>query len=73
MLLLKHVRDWSYEILVREVRANLVFRQFTRVGSGSVPDDNSLGRLARTLGSDVVEQIHQRIVTIAREKKGRAG
>ena len=69
MLLLKHVRDWSYEILVREVRANLVYRQFTRVGSGSVPDDKSLGRLARTLGADVVEQIHQRIVTIAQEKK----
>src|SRR5665213_2047656 len=26
MLLLKHVRDWSYEVLSREVRANLVYR-----------------------------------------------
>ena len=34
-----------------------------------MPDDKSLGRLARTLGADVVEQIHQRIVTIAQEKK----
>ena len=32
MLLLKHVRDWSYETLSREVRANLVYREFTRVG-----------------------------------------
>ena len=33
MLLLKHVRDWSYaDCLVREVRANLVYRQFTRGG-----------------------------------------
>ncbi len=31
MLLLKHVRDWSYEVLSREVRANLVYREFTRV------------------------------------------
>ena len=26
MLLLKHVRDWSYEVLTQEVRANLVYR-----------------------------------------------
>src|SRR5207247_2638123 len=32
MLLLKHVRDWSYETLSREVRANLVYREFTRIG-----------------------------------------
>ncbi len=25
MLLLKHVRDWSFEVLTREVRANLVY------------------------------------------------
>jgi len=73
LLLLKHVRDWSYQILVREVRANLVYRQFTRVGSGTVPDDKSLGRLARSLGPEVVEQIHQRVVAIAQEKKVVAG
>ena len=73
MLLLKHVRDWSYQILVREVRANLVYRQFTRVGEGRVPDDKSLGRLARTLGPAVIEQIHQRVVAIAQEKKVAAG
>ena len=32
MMLLKHVRDWSYEDLTREVRANLVYREFTRIG-----------------------------------------
>jgi hypothetical protein len=32
MLLLKHVRDWSYEVLTREVRANLVYREATRIG-----------------------------------------
>jgi transposase, IS5 family len=30
LLLLKHVRNWSYEVLEREVRANLVYRDFTR-------------------------------------------
>ena len=39
MLLLKHMRDFSFLELSREVRANLVYRQFTRVGGGKVPDD----------------------------------
>jgi len=32
LLLLKHIRNWSYDVLEREVRANLVYRAFT--GSG---------------------------------------
>ena len=30
LLILKHVRNWSYDTLEREVRANLVYRAFTR-------------------------------------------
>ena len=73
MLLLKHARDWSYETVEREVRANLVYRQFTRVGAEKVPDAKSMGRLARTLGPAVIEQLHQRVVAIAQEKKVVAG
>jgi IS5 family transposase len=29
LLLLKHIRNWSYDVLEREVRANLVYRAFT--------------------------------------------
>jgi transposase-like protein DUF772 len=29
LLILKHVRNWSYDVLEREVRANLVYRDFT--------------------------------------------
>ncbi len=47
MLLLKHVRNWSYETLSREVRANLVYREFTRIGGEKVPDDRTMGNLAR--------------------------
>ena len=37
LLILKHVRNWSYEVLEREVRANLVYRDFTRVGGTKHP------------------------------------
>jgi len=33
LLVLKHVRDWSFEGLEREVRANLVYRTFARIGA----------------------------------------
>ena len=73
MLLLKHVRDWSYETLTREVRANLVYRQFTRIGGEKVPDDRTMGNLARQLGPEVIEKLHRRVVEIAQENKIAAG
>jgi IS5 family transposase len=73
MLLLKHMRGWSYEDVTREVRANLVYREFTGVGGGKVPDDKTMGRLARQLGPEAIEQLHRRTVAIALEKKVVAG
>ena len=73
MLLLKHMRGWSYEDVTREVRANLVYREFTGVGGGKVPDDKTMGRLARQLGSEAIEQLHRRTVAIALEQKVVAG
>jgi len=69
LLLLKHIRNWSYAILEREVRANLVYRQFTRVGAAKVPDAKTLGKLGLALGPEIIERIHQRVVAIAQEKK----
>jgi IS5 family transposase len=51
LLLLKHIRDWSYEELEREVGANFVYRQFTRIGGGKVPDDKSISRFSRQAGT----------------------
>ncbi len=69
MLLLKHVCDWSYETLSREVRANLVYREFTRIGGEKVPDDRTMANLARQLGPEVIEKLHRRVVEIAQENK----
>ena len=44
LLILKHIRNWSYSVLEREVRANLVYRDFTRVGSAKAPDAKTMGR-----------------------------
>ena len=69
LLVLKHIRDWSFEELEREVSANFVYRQFTHIGGGKVPDQKSISRFSRQLGPEVIENIHQRVVAIAQEKK----
>jgi len=73
LLLLKHIRNWSYEVVEREVRANLVYRSFTRVGGGKVPDDTVMNKWALALGPEVVEDLHKRVVAIAQEHKVIAG
>jgi transposase, IS5 family len=73
LLILKHVRDWSYEVLEREVRANLVYRTFARIGAEKVPDAKTLGRLGQVVGPEVVADLHKRMVEIAVEKKIVAG
>jgi transposase, IS5 family len=67
LLILKHVRNWSYGVLEREVRANLVYRDFTRVGGGKAPDAKTMGRWGLALGPQVIKQIHERIVQIAQD------
>jgi IS5 family transposase len=68
LLILKHIRNWSYEELEREVRANLVYRDFTRVGGGKMPDAKTMARWGAALGPQVIKQIHERMVAIARSK-----
>jgi IS5 family transposase len=62
LLILKHIRNWSYVVLEREVRANLVYRDFTRVGGAKTPDAKTIGRWGVALGPEIIKQIHDRIV-----------
>ena len=68
LLLLKHIRNWSYDVLEREVRANLVYRAFTRIGDEKVPDAKTLARLGQLIGPKVIEELHGRVVELARER-----
>ena len=67
LLILKHVRNWSYEVLEREVRANLVYRDFTRVGGGKMPDAKTMGRWGLAVAPEVIKQVHERLVKIAND------
>ena len=68
LLVLKHVRNWSYEVLEREVALNLGYREFTRIGLEKVPDGTALARIAQALGGEVIAKIQARLVAMARER-----
>jgi IS5 family transposase len=66
MLILKHLFDWSYDDLEHEVRANLVYRAFTRLDAGEVPDAKTILKIARALSPEVIEQLHRQVVEVAK-------
>ena len=68
LLVLKHVRNWSYATLEREVRGNLVYRAFTRIGGGKVPDAKTMGRWGVAVGPAMIKRLHTRVVVIAQEQ-----
>jgi transposase, IS5 family len=67
LLVLKHARNWSYAVLEREVRANLIYRKFTHIGFAKMADAKTMGKWGLAVGPDVIKQIHERIVSIAKE------
>ena len=69
LLVLKHLQHWSYAALEREVRANLTYRDFTRIGGEPVPDAKTMVRLGQALGPALIQQLHARVVQVAREER----
>src|SRR6202007_856409 len=65
MLILKHVRNWSYETLEREVRANVVYRSFCRIGTEKVPDAKTLVRLGQAVRAGPIWSLRDRRVRVA--------
>jgi IS5 family transposase len=66
LLILKHLFDWSYNDMEREVRAILVYRMFTRIDAGEVPDAKTILKIARALGPDVIAQLHRQVIEVAK-------
>ena len=65
MLVLKHLYRWSYDELEREVRANLVYRGFARIGDAPGPDAKTILKIAQTLGPEVIQALQRRVVALA--------
>src|SRR5882762_3004790 len=70
---LKHLKGWSFRDLERELRSNLLYRRFTRFDAEATPDFSTFSRTFALLGPAVVQEIHQRVVGLAREQGGARG
>jgi IS5 family transposase len=68
LLVLKHLRDWSFDDCEREVRGSLVYRAFCRIDCERVPDAKTLIRLAHLLGPETLKPLLDRLVQLARQR-----
>jgi IS5 family transposase len=73
MLVLKHLRRWSYDELQWEVTGNVVYRRFCRIDAEKVPDAKTMVRYGQLLGGPVLRALFDRIVGIAVERKATRG
>jgi len=65
---LKHLKDWSFRELERELRNSLVYRRFTRFDQDPIPTYSTLSRNFAVLGPATTQQIHNRVVKKALEE-----
>lgn len=65
MLVLKHLRHWSYDELEREVTGSLVYRRFCRIDAGKVPDAKTMVRLGQVVDGSTLRQLLHRLVIVA--------
>ena len=68
VMALKHLRNWSYQALEREVRANVVYREFTRIRGEKVADSKTMVRWGKALGPKVTRAIHERVVDLGHKR-----
>lgn len=64
---LKHIKDWSFRELERELRASLVYRRFTRFDQDPIPKYSTFSRAMAALGPELTKRIHDRVVGLAVE------
>ena len=69
LLVLKHLKNWSYEQLEWEVTGNLVYRYFCRIDAGKVPDAKTMVRLGQLLEGDTLKALFSRVVEQAVKRR----
>lgn len=73
MLVLKHLRRWTYEQLEWEVTGNFVYRRFCRIDGGHVPDEKTMVRYGQLLDDAFLERVFERVVQLATKRRVSAG
>ena len=69
MLVLRRLRNWTFEATEREVRGNVGYRYFCRIGAERVPDATTLVRLEKAIDGPELRALFDRIVAMAIERR----
>jgi transposase len=64
-VVLKHLKGWSFRGLEEELRANLLYRRFTRFYEDPIPDHTVFSRLFALLGTEGPQALQAQVVTRA--------
>jgi Transposase domain (DUF772) len=64
MLVLRHLRSWSYQSLEREVTGSLVYRQFCRIGAGKTPDAKTMIKIGKLIDGPVLRELFDRVTQL---------
>ena len=67
-VVLKHLKDWSFRQLQRELRTSLLYRRFTRFYEDPIPHFTCLSRTFGLFGKERTAQVHARVVQLAKEQ-----
>jgi IS5 family transposase len=70
---LKHIKNWSFRELERELRSGLGYRRFTRFDESPIPNFSTFSRNFAVLGPEVTERIHAHVVAMARTERVASG
>ena len=73
ILVLRHLRNWSFERLVWEVTGNLVYRRFCRIDAQKVPGDKTLIKLQKVIDPATLRAVFDRCVRIAVDNRATTG
>jgi IS5 family transposase len=65
MLVLKHLKQWTYEQLEWEVTGNLGYRHLCRIGAEKVPDAKTMVRYGQLVDEVELKRLLERVVHLA--------
>jgi IS5 family transposase len=73
VLVLKHLRRWTYEQLEWEVNGTYVCRRFCRIDGGDAPDEKTMVRYGQLLDDAFLKMAFERVVELASDRGVTAG
>ena len=65
-VVLKHLKGWLFRGLEEELRANLLYRRFTRFYEDPIPDHTVFSRLFALFGTEGPQALHAEVIARAR-------